>query len=153
METSCPRDGFENLPGSPGSPQTKDAKEKYGDANAYDLDVELTVAARPDEEGAQYDSEKAEESVLDNNEKAACSADDFAGGLVGSIDAERDVAAKFVHREPGAPIKVFGASAVLNDACDFIVTRLRVLIDRHDRSMRRMWCSPENSERLSLTQQ
>jgi hypothetical protein len=51
METSCARDGFENLPGSPGSPQTKDAEEKYRHANAGNLDVKLTVAARPDEQG------------------------------------------------------------------------------------------------------
>jgi hypothetical protein len=121
-QSSSPRNGFENLPGSPSSPQTKDAEEKYGDANAHDLDVELTVAACPDEQGAQYDSEKAEESVFDNNEKAASASDDFAGGLVGSIDAERDVAQELVSRKPGAAFKVFGASALLNDACDFIVT-------------------------------
>jgi hypothetical protein len=153
MESSCPRDGFENLPGSPGSAQAKDAEKEYGDANADDFDVELTVAARPYEEGAQHDTEKSEESVFDNNEKAASAADDFAGGLVGSVDAERDVAQKLVSREPGAAFKVFGASALLNDACDFIVTRLRVLIDRHDRSWRKMWCSPENNESLSLKQQ
>jgi hypothetical protein len=130
METSCPGDGFQNVPGSPGAPQTKNAEEKYAEAEAGDLDVELAVAARPEEEAAQYDCEKTEESILDNNEKAACSADDFAGGLVGSVDAERDVAAKFVSHQPGTALKVRGVPALLNDACDFIVTRLRVLIDR-----------------------
>jgi hypothetical protein len=89
METSCSRDGFQNVPGSPGAPQAKNTEEKYGDAHSDDHDVELAVAARPEEEAAKYDCEKTEESVLDNNEKAACSADDFAGGLVGSVDAER----------------------------------------------------------------
>jgi hypothetical protein len=121
MKISCARDGFENLPAPPCSQQSKETDKKCGDANADDLDVELTVAARPYEEGAQYDSEKAEESVLDNNEKTASAADDFAGGLVGSVDAEWDVAEKLVSRELGAAFKVFGVSAVLHKAPDFIV--------------------------------
>jgi hypothetical protein len=142
METSCPRDGLEDLPGPQGPPHTKDAEQKYSQPNARDFHVELTVATRPDEEGAQYDSEKAEESILDNSEKAACSADYFAGGFVRSVDAERDVPYQFVSREPGAAFKVFRASALLNEACDFIVACLRVLIVSHDRSENKMWGSP-----------
>jgi hypothetical protein len=142
METSCARDGFEDLPGPPGSPHTKDAEQKYGQPSAGDLHVEVIVAARPDEEGAKYDREKAEESILDNSEKAACSADDFAGGFVRSVDAERDLPHQFVSREPGAAFKVFRASALLNQARDFIVACLRVLIVCHERSVKKMWGSP-----------
>jgi hypothetical protein len=142
METSCARDSFKDLPGPPGSPHTKDAEQKHGQPNADDLHVEVTVATRPDEEGAKYDSEKAEESILDNSEKATSSADDLARCFVRSIDTERDIPHHFVSREPGAAFKVFRASALLNEACDFIVACLRVLIVSHDCSVKKMWGSP-----------
>jgi hypothetical protein len=104
--------------------QGKDSEHESGDTETNSPDVELTVAAGPDEEASEQDTENSEEAVFENSEEAASASNDFAGSLVGRIYAERNIAAKLVDSELSSAFEIVRATAFPDQAGNILLGRL-----------------------------